>query len=85
MIIALLKGGGATFAAILTCFSDLSTRWTTNLSSQVNLSPEISCGVLCGANLVTLRSKFRTNETLEVHRLPHVDARDWPLPVARQD
>ena len=34
------------------------TRWSTALSSKVNVHHAIDFRVLCGANLVTLRSKF---------------------------
>jgi len=43
--------------------------WTTTLSSQVNLPHFINSRPLCASNLVTLRSKVRANETLEVHRV----------------
>ena len=43
------------------------TRWSTNLASNVNLHHAISLRARYGANLVTLRSKFRANETLGLH------------------
>ena len=46
----------------------MSTRWSTTLSSKVNLPHAINFRALCGANLVTSRSKFRPNETCELHR-----------------
>ena len=47
----------------------LSTRWRTTHSFNVNLHHAINLRALCGANSVTLPSKFRRNETLEVHRV----------------
>jgi len=46
----------------------LPTRWTTTLSSQVNLPHAINFRASCGANLVTSSSQFRANETLVLHR-----------------
>ena len=46
-----------------------STRWSTTLSSKVNLHYAMNFGALWGANLVTQLSKFRNNEPLEVHRV----------------
>jgi len=51
------------------------TRWSTIISSEVKLSHAINLRALCGANVVTLRSNFRANETLELHRV------DWCLQV----
>ena len=54
--------------SLAVCPTTLSPeRWTTTLSSKVNLPYTINFRALRSANLVTLRSKFRTNETLEVH------------------
>ena len=44
-------------------------RWSTTLSSKVNLPHEIDFKALFGANLVALRSDFPANETLDVHRV----------------
>ena len=46
-----------------------SARWSTTLSSKVNLPDTINFGDLCGANLVTQPSDIRGNETLELHRV----------------
>jgi hypothetical protein len=43
--------------------------WTMNPSSKVNLPHAIKFGAVCGANLVTSRSKFRTNETHVANRV----------------
>jgi len=51
----------------------LPTRWTSTLSSKVNLQHAINFRVSCGANLVTYPTKFWGGETLELHR---VDVRD---------
>jgi len=54
----------------------LPTRWSTTLSSKVNLPQEIHFRVFCGANLVTYPAKFRGVET----RVPHLfDRRGHPL------
>jgi len=53
----------------------VATRWTTTLSSKVNLPHEIDVRALCGANLVTYPSKLRGIETLEVH---HVGSKHRP-------
>jgi len=42
------------------------TLWSTTRSSIVNLPHAVNYRVLCGENLVTLRSKFRANQTLEL-------------------
>ena len=44
-----------------------TTRWTTTLSSEVNLPDEIDSRALCGAKLVTLPTKLLGNITFEVH------------------
>ena len=46
-----------------------STRWSTTLSSKVNLAHAIDLKALCGAIWATLPSKIRVVETLEVHRV----------------
>ena len=46
-----------------------STRWTTTISSKVNLPHAINFRVLCGAKLVTLPLEFRGNETSVAHRV----------------
>ena len=46
---------------------DASTRWSTTLSSKGNLLHATNVKALSGTNLVTQRSKIRTNETLEHH------------------
>ena len=46
----------------------LPTRWSTTLSSEVDLHNAIDFRAACGANLVTLRSKIRPNETRVLHR-----------------
>ena len=46
-----------------------STRWSTTLSSKVNLPRAIHFRALRGAHLVTLRSNFRAKKTLKVHRV----------------
>jgi hypothetical protein len=45
-----------------------ATRWSHELSSKVNMLHAIDFGGLHGAHLVTLRSKFRPNETRVLHR-----------------
>ena len=51
-----------------------TVRWSTTLSSEVHLPDAIDLRALCGANLVTLRSKLRGHETLGIHRV----GRRWP-------
>jgi len=46
-------------------------------SSKVNLHCAINFRALYGANLVTLRSKIRPNEHLELHRVEGVGFRDY--------
>jgi len=46
-----------------------ATRWSTNLSSKVNLHYTINLRALCGANLVRQPSKIRTNEIRKLHRV----------------
>ena len=46
-----------------------STRWSTTLSSKVNLPHAINFRALCGAYLVTRPSKFGGNETLIINRV----------------
>ena len=48
---------------------DPGTRWSTTLSSQVDLPVAIDCRAFCGADLVFSRSKFRKNETCELHHV----------------
>jgi len=48
--------------------SHFSTRWSTLLSSQVNLLHEIFFMALCGAHSVTLRSKKMDQKILGLHR-----------------
>ena len=43
------------------------TQWTAALSSKMNSSNTIDFRALCRANLVTQPSKFRGDETFEVH------------------
>ena len=43
------------------------TRWSTTLSSKVNLPHAIVFGALCGANLVTHPSKFGGKESFDLH------------------
>ena len=47
------------------------TRWNTARSSKAKLPHAIELSAIWGAHLVTLRSKFRPNETLALHRV------DW--------
>ena len=46
-----------------------TARWTTTLSSKVNLPRAIDIRASCGANLVTYCLNFRGNKTLEVNRV----------------
>ena len=46
-----------------------ATRWSSTISSKVDLPHAINFRALCGVNLITLRSKFRANETPELHRV----------------
>ena len=56
-----------------------ATRWTTNLSSKVNLHHAIDFRALCGANLVTCPA------TWGVENLGEHDSLDFePLQLARQ-
>jgi len=45
------------------------TRWTTTLSSQVNLPHVINFGASCGANLVTQHQDLWGNKTVELRRV----------------
>ena len=46
-----------------------TTRWTTILSSKVNLPHAINVRALCGQTLVTKATDFRANETLVACRV----------------
>ena len=52
-----------------------TTQWSTILSSKVNLPDANNFRALGGANVVTLRSKCRPNETRVLHR----EERERPL------
>jgi len=57
---------------MITCFFFVfycTTRWSTTLSSKVNLPCAINFRALCGAKLVTYLADFRGVETLELHRV----------------
>ena len=62
--------GIALLTLLLAVFAkmDAPTRWSTTLSSKVNLPHAIHFRALCVANLVTFRSKFRPTETHVLHR-----------------
>ena len=56
----------------------LITGWSTTLLSKVNLPHAINFGAVCGANLVTLLSKYRPNETFVLaDRPPPHDPPIW--------
>ena len=57
-----------------------STWWSTARPSKVNLPQAINFRALCGAKLVTLRSKFRPIETRELHC---VVTSGGPIPLFR--
>ena len=68
------------------------TRWSTRVSSKVNLHHAFDFRALCGANLVTLRSRYHPNETLVLHRVvgfgaicgnfwPRFDLKFWSFRV----
>ena len=46
-----------------------ATRWNSKLASEVNLPHAINFRALCGANLVTLLTKFGGNEPFVFHRV----------------
>ena len=53
----------------MSCQNPRATQRSTTLSSQVNLPHAINFRAVCGANLVTLRSKFRAKKNLVLHRV----------------
>ena len=55
-----------------------AARWNTTLSSKVNWPRIITSRAVCRANLVTSRSKIRTNDTLELHRVGWTPCKSEP-------
>ena len=55
-------------------------RWTTHLSSKVNLHHAIDLRAFCGENLVTYSLELWGNETPEVHRVVWLLQRRKPQP-----
>ena len=62
-----ITGPGTKFLEFLKCFSQNRPRFPATALSKVNLFHAVNCMALCGANLVTLRSKVRPNETRTLH------------------
>ena len=59
---------------------DATTRWSTTLPSEVNVSHAIVLGGLCGANLVTQPSEIRGAETLALHHVASNPTRQASTP-----
>jgi len=60
----------AAYKELHDCSADqLSKRWSTTLSSKVNLPHAINFGALCDANLVTYPADFREVKPLELDRV----------------
>ena len=53
----------------LECSCIHTTRWSSNLSSKVDLHHAIEFRTLCGANLVTYPLELWWNQTLKLHRV----------------
>jgi len=58
-----------------------ATRWSTTLSSKVKFPHTIHVRALCGANLVTLRSKCRANETRVARRVVRAPKTETRTPI----
>jgi len=60
-------------------FDAEAARWSSTLSSKVKLPHAMNFRALCGATLVTLRSTFRANKPLELHRVVEFQEASHPL------